>query len=151
ETFAEAAVRELREETGLEAEVQPLDAAFRYQSVHVESFIVEVAADWEPTLDWEHDDYCWLPRDEAADLLYWPEPAGLPRGLPCPSSGTSARPRLSAALRLGTARSGRSTSATAGSTGSRATARERASGPSSRRRTATSSAGSTATAAGASP
>ena len=82
ETFAEAAVRELREETGLETAVRPLDASFRYESVHVESFIVDVPAKWEPTLDWEHDEYRWLPRDEAAELLYWPEPAALLRSLP---------------------------------------------------------------------
>jgi 8-oxo-dGTP pyrophosphatase MutT (NUDIX family) len=82
ETFAEAARRELREETGLEAVVQPLEAPFHYESVHVEPFIVDVAPDWEPTLDWEHDDYRWLPRDEAAELLLWPEPAALLRSLP---------------------------------------------------------------------
>ena len=82
ETFAEAAVRELREETGLDAVVQPLDAPFRYDDVHVEPFIVDVPLDWEPTLDWEHDEYTWLPREEAAELLYWPEPADLLRSLP---------------------------------------------------------------------
>ena len=44
ETFAEAAVRELREETGLEATVRSLDAPFRYLDIHVESFIVDVPA-----------------------------------------------------------------------------------------------------------
>ena len=82
ETFAEAAVRELREETGLEAGVEPLDRPFRYEQIRVETFIVDVAPEWEPTLDWEHDDYRWLPRDEAAELLYWPEPAALLRSLP---------------------------------------------------------------------
>ena len=82
ETFADAAVRELREETGLEAAVRPLDAPFRYESVHVESFIVDAPADWEPTLDWEHDEYRWLPREEAAALLFWPEPAAVLRSLP---------------------------------------------------------------------
>ena len=82
ETFAEAAVRELREETGLEAPVEALDAPFVYEAVHVETFVAEAPADWEPTLDWEHDDHRWLPRDEAAELLYWPEPAALLRSLP---------------------------------------------------------------------
>jgi len=82
ETFVEAAVRELREETGLEAVVQPLDAPFRYESVYVESFIVDVPLDWEPALDWEHDEYRWLPREKAAELLFWPEPAALLRSLP---------------------------------------------------------------------
>ena len=82
ETFAEAAVRELREETGLEAAVRPLDAPFDYEGVHVEAFIVDVPPEWEPTLDWEHDEYRWLPREEAAELLFWPEPAALLRSLP---------------------------------------------------------------------
>ena len=81
ETFADAAVRELREETGLDVAVKPLDAPFQYEEVHVEAFIAEAPADWEPTLDWEHDDYRWLPREEAADLLYWPEPAEVLRAL----------------------------------------------------------------------
>ena len=82
ETFAEAAARELREATGLEATVRSLDAPFRYLSIHVESFIVDAPASWEPTLDWEHDDYRWLPREEAAALLFYPEPAALLRSLP---------------------------------------------------------------------
>lgn len=81
ETFADAAVRELREETGLDAAVVPLDAPFEYEEVHVESFLVEAPADWEPTLDWEHDEYRWLPLEEAAELLFWPEPAQLLRTL----------------------------------------------------------------------
>ena len=71
ETFAEAAVRELQEETGLDATVQPLDAPFYYESVHVEAFIVDVPLGWEPTLDWEHDDYRWCDPDEADALLHW--------------------------------------------------------------------------------
>jgi ADP-ribose pyrophosphatase YjhB (NUDIX family) len=82
ETFAEAAVRELREETGLEAEVEPLHAPFSYENVRVESFLADAPPGWEPTLDWEHDEYRWLPREEAAELLYWPEPAALLRSLP---------------------------------------------------------------------
>jgi 8-oxo-dGTP diphosphatase len=82
ETFAEAAVRELREETGLEAALEQLDTPFEYEGVHVEAFLVDAPADWEPALDWEHDEYRWLPREEAAELLFWPEPAALLRSLP---------------------------------------------------------------------
>ena len=82
ETFAEAAVRELREETGLEAGVEPLDRPFQYEGVRVETFIVDAPAEWEPKLDWEHDEYRWLPREQAAELLFWPEPAALLRSLP---------------------------------------------------------------------
>jgi 8-oxo-dGTP pyrophosphatase MutT (NUDIX family) len=80
ETFADAAVRELREETGLETALEPL-ASFEYDRVHVEAFLADAPAHWEPTLDWEHDDYRWLPREEAAELLHWPEPAALLRSL----------------------------------------------------------------------
>jgi lipoyl(octanoyl) transferase len=81
ESFAEAAARELEEETGLTAAIESLDTSFAYESVHVECFVVEAPEAWEPALDWEHDGYRWLPREEAADLLYWPEPADLLRSL----------------------------------------------------------------------
>ncbi len=74
ETFAEAAARELLEETGLQAAVEPLDRPFEYGGVRVESFVAEAPPGWEPTLDWEHDDYRWCAREEAVELLYWPEP-----------------------------------------------------------------------------
>jgi 8-oxo-dGTP pyrophosphatase MutT (NUDIX family) len=87
-----AAVRELREETGLEAdELQPLGeflyAREAWESepglrVHVEAYLVDVEPGWEPQLNDEHDDYRWLPRAEAAELLFWPEPAALLESLP---------------------------------------------------------------------
>jgi 8-oxo-dGTP pyrophosphatase MutT (NUDIX family) len=81
ETFAEAAVRELQEETGLDVGVEPLDAPFRYEDVQVESFLADAPTGWEPTLDWEHDGYRWCSREEAAELLYWPEPREIVRSL----------------------------------------------------------------------
>jgi 8-oxo-dGTP pyrophosphatase MutT (NUDIX family) len=92
EAFRAAALRELREETGLEAgELQPL-SAFTYtrepweeepgRPVHVEAFLVDVEQGWEPELNEEHDEYRWLEREEAAALLFWPEPAALLRSLP---------------------------------------------------------------------
>ncbi len=81
ETFAEAAVRELLEETGLETAVGALDAPFEYQGIHVESFVADAPPGWEPTLDWEHDDYRWCTRAEAVELLYWPEPREIVRSL----------------------------------------------------------------------
>jgi 8-oxo-dGTP pyrophosphatase MutT (NUDIX family) len=87
ETYAEAAARELLEETGLSAEPRDLGRSFDYdiegweshyapgaERVHVESFLVEAPDRWEPTLDWEHDAYRWCPASEAAALFYWPEP-----------------------------------------------------------------------------
>jgi dATP pyrophosphohydrolase len=80
ETSADAAARELREETGLEASVEPLGRAFAYDGMRVECFVAEAPAGWEPQLDWEHDDYRWCSAAEAAELLYWPEPADVMRG-----------------------------------------------------------------------
>ncbi|MBV8066141.1 MAG: NUDIX pyrophosphatase [Actinobacteria bacterium] len=77
ETDTQAAVRELREETGLDTNVIALDRPFDYDGMHVEAFAADAPAGWEPTLDWEHDDYRWVTRAEAAELLYWPEPREL--------------------------------------------------------------------------
>jgi len=92
EAFHVAALRELREETGLEgAELLPLgEFAYIRESweeepglrVHVQAFLVDVERGWEPELNEEHDEYQWLPREEAAELLFWPEPAVLLRSLP---------------------------------------------------------------------
>jgi len=91
EAFRAAAVRELWEETGLTGcELQPLgEFAYTRESweeeaglhVHVEAFLVDVEPGWEPELNEEHVEYRWLARDEAADLLFWPEPGALLRSL----------------------------------------------------------------------
>jgi 8-oxo-dGTP pyrophosphatase MutT (NUDIX family) len=94
ETPLEAARRELQEETGLEAQPvevaeaveyayplseEPADRRARFPAgllaVHVTCFLVDAPDDWEPTLDWEHDDHRWLPPREAADTLRWPDTA----------------------------------------------------------------------------
>jgi dATP pyrophosphohydrolase len=91
EEFHAAAVRELQEETGLAVErLEPI-GEFAYTReeweaeaglrVHVECFLVDVPPDWEPDLDHEHDDYRWCSRDDARELLFWPEPAQLLRAL----------------------------------------------------------------------
>jgi len=88
----EAAVRELREETGLEAATLERLGEFAYVRadwdsepglrVHVAAFLTDVEPGWEPTLNEEHTEYRWLPREEAAELIFWPEPAQLLRALP---------------------------------------------------------------------
>lgn len=91
EAFHAAALRELREETGLAvSRLQPL-GEFVYtreswedepdQRVHVAAFLLDVEPGWEPELNEEHDEYRWLEREEAAELLFWPEPAALLRSL----------------------------------------------------------------------
>ena len=74
ETDDEAAARELREETGLDTRVRQLHRPFEYDGIHVEAFVADAPDGWEPQLDWEHDEYRWCTRDEAAELLYYPEP-----------------------------------------------------------------------------
>jgi dihydroneopterin triphosphate diphosphatase len=86
-----AARRELREETGFETEALEPIGEFAYVResweeeaglrVHVQAFLVDVFPGWEPQLDDEHDDYRWCSRDEAIELLFWPEPAALLRSL----------------------------------------------------------------------
>jgi 8-oxo-dGTP pyrophosphatase MutT (NUDIX family) len=82
ETAAEAAARELFEETRLETSVQSLDFSFTYKRIRVEAFHAEAPARWEPVLNSEHDDYRWCTPTEAADLLHWPEPREIVGMLP---------------------------------------------------------------------
>ena len=49
--------------------------------VRVDCFVADAPAAWEPELDWEHDDYRWCDAEEAAELLYWPEPREVVREL----------------------------------------------------------------------
>lgn len=95
ETPHEAALRELREEVDLEArELIDLERRFTYPlaaesdavrarfdhtvtEVVVDCFVADVAGDWEPTLNDEHDGYRWKPAGEAARMLFWPEPREL--------------------------------------------------------------------------
>jgi len=96
ESYAQAAARELYEETGLAAEpvelaepfAYPLDEEPEYRAlfpgvdaVVVGTFLVDAPDGWEPTLNDEHDDYRWCARDEAIALLHWPEPKALLRTL----------------------------------------------------------------------
>jgi len=91
ESWAEAAARELAEETELRLPVVDLGREYVYplaqesarsrarfapeiERVVVRCFAVEAPADWEPTLNEEHDGYRWCSPAGAAELLYWAEP-----------------------------------------------------------------------------
>lgn len=75
ETDAEAAVRELAEETGLAAsELDDLGADLGYDGVQVHAFAVQAPVGWEPTLNEEHDEHRWCSLDDALALLEYEEP-----------------------------------------------------------------------------
>jgi dihydroneopterin triphosphate diphosphatase len=87
ETFADAAARELREETGLDATVIAVALQQSYRvpdewrseypagvdEVAIGNFALEVPPGWEPVLNEEHDDYRWLSASEAIAIAHWPE------------------------------------------------------------------------------
>jgi dihydroneopterin triphosphate diphosphatase len=91
ETAVKAAARELHEETRLTAEPTAVGEPYAYsiaeeperiplypagtREVVVTSWVVDAPAGWEPTLDWEHDDYRWCTAAEACALFHWPEPS----------------------------------------------------------------------------
>ncbi len=59
-----AAVRELREETGLELSLTPIESP----SPEVALYVAEARRDAEVTLDPEHDAHRWLPLEAATEL-----------------------------------------------------------------------------------
>jgi 8-oxo-dGTP pyrophosphatase MutT (NUDIX family) len=91
EGWADAARRELREETGLEVDELRDIGAFEYgreewepnagMRVDVRAFVTDAPPGWEPVLNHEHDVYRWCDRDEACETLFWPEPRELLRAL----------------------------------------------------------------------
>ncbi len=75
ETDAEAAARELEEETGLRADVGAPRHSYVYDDITVICFLVDVPPGWEPRLDHEHDDHRWCPAAEARRLMRWQDAA----------------------------------------------------------------------------
>jgi dATP pyrophosphohydrolase len=88
---AAAAARELREEAGLDAPVQPLGETLDYdlagdpesvrerfpagtERIVVWPFVADAPSGWEPTLDDEHVESRWLSAEQAVALLHYPEP-----------------------------------------------------------------------------
>ena len=88
EEAAEAAIRELREETGLVATLGPPHDVIEYTTdgltatapgagvgVRVTCFTAAAPSFWHPILNEEHDAYEWRPYQEAAGALRWPATA----------------------------------------------------------------------------
>ena len=90
EDAVSAARRELREETGLDAEVSPLGRVYAYAladeppevrerfepdvtEIAVTGFAAEAPRGWEPTLDDEHVAHRWCTDEDAIALLRDPE------------------------------------------------------------------------------
>jgi len=86
-----AARRELREETGLDADVTELPVALSYslrddppevraryspgvETIAVHAFVAQAPPGWEPVLDAEHDDHRWCDEEEAAALFVYETP-----------------------------------------------------------------------------
>ena len=74
----QAALRELREETGCAPvrlwALPSVNTFYEWQHDRVNltpAFAAELDAD--PVLNHEHDAFAWLPAEEAAGRLYWPE------------------------------------------------------------------------------
>lgn len=88
ESPLEAAIRELREETGFVVEtLEAIDYArsfpvpesmkhhydYGVTELIEHSFLAKVASDSEPGIDpIEHEEYRWCTAEEASRLLYWP-------------------------------------------------------------------------------
>lgn len=78
ESPADAAARELAEETGLAAKVHALALELSYEgpsgTVRLDAFVADAPLGWEPVLDDEHVSYRWCSALDAVALLAYEEP-----------------------------------------------------------------------------
>jgi len=91
ESDDEAAVREVREETGFDVSTSLTRLGVEYEyrlssevarkaiyaenvrAIHVVTFGAEIPEQWDPTLDPdEHDAFAWCSHEQAAEMLDWP-------------------------------------------------------------------------------
>jgi 8-oxo-dGTP pyrophosphatase MutT (NUDIX family) len=71
--LAEAALREFREESGWDgaaAEIVPL-LVYRERGFRYHNFLLVLGDEFEPRLDWEHDDAAWWGLDELPEDLHF--------------------------------------------------------------------------------
>ncbi|MEO1022858.1 MAG: NUDIX domain-containing protein [Bacteroidota bacterium] len=80
ETYWQAALRELNEETGLEPvtfwTVPSINQFYEAESDtihHIPAFAAELANDAVPTLDDEHSDWMWVSVTDISTYIHWPE------------------------------------------------------------------------------
>ena len=80
ETYWQAALRELKEETGLQPKrfwtIPSVNTFYEYKTDaihHIPAFAAELASVSEPVLDDEHTTFGWFDAESAAELLRWPE------------------------------------------------------------------------------
>lgn len=80
ETYWQAALRELKEETGLIPELfwtlPSLNSFYEYKSdslLHIPAFAARINSDDSPVLDDEHTDFSWVSPDDAVSKVDWPE------------------------------------------------------------------------------
>lgn len=80
ETFYEAALRELKEETGLDPllfwTIPSLNQFYDHQTntIHqIPAFGAEIKTGSDIVLNHEHSEYKWISEDEIDDYILWPE------------------------------------------------------------------------------